>query len=635
MSKITIHYAGNDYTLTLDSDVSITISADAVVTPPPVVSPPPAETPPSPPPDGSTPPPSETPPPTPEPTPAPTPAPSPAPTPPPPATPPPTLVQAAFEAKVDGLTVTFTDESVGATTVSINPGDNTLTPIDCPVGGLVEYTYSAAGPYTAVETAKAADGTISITSVVVTATDPVVVTPPPSVPPPTPEPSPPPPTPVPAPTPSEPPPAPVPAPTPPVNPTPPPSPTPTPVPTPTPEPTPAPTPSGPNSSGPLYAGAAVSEGIAGWPGKGGYINSISPGAVGAPDGKYGVVNSIPAATKGSSLGFRKFLGAAVPGLNVTGIEISFIGIRSPNATATDCVQIDEIVPCYNVVNGQNTNILTAPVALTDTPQTLTYGGPNDMLGLDPKKLSAAMGSSYYSYVGVDFAYENISATKSGAFYLDAVSFTVYYEGDSVTFISGVPPPPPPPTTPPPTPSPTPAPSPTPSPVPSPTPAPAPAPVPTPPPTGAGLRNEVLALGMAVAYQDYSTPPAGATITGYAWDFGDGSTATDASGQHLYAKAGSYVVKETVTYSDTTTATSSATIIVGLVPTVLPDGLSVLYHIDSNDFVQSVNWNFGDTTNGTGANGRHPYVKAGTYTITGSVSYANRIDPFGPVTVTVS
>lgn len=92
-----------------------------------------------------------------------------------------------------------------------------------------------------------------------------------------------------------------------------------------------------------------------------------------------------------------------------------------------------------------------------------------------------------------------------------------------------------------------------------------------------------------------------------------------------------------------------------VPSVTADGQSILYHYPmdttladavayttipgtfggSPTTVPNIAWNFGDGTNGFGADGRHPYAAAGTYTITGSVSYKDgHIVPFGPLKAVV-
>lgn len=160
--------------------------------------------------------------------------------------------------------------------------------------------------------------------------------------------------------------------------------------------------------------------------------------------------------------------------------------------------------------------------------------------------------------------------------------------------------------------------------------------------------------MAVAYVDYSTPPDGLTITSIVWDFGDGTTSVDPTvpaplwgtgiPNHLYPRAGSYVVTETATFSDGSTASKSTPVTAGLTPGVTVDGRSVLYHLDMNGFVEAVDWDFGDGNHaigggaaGAGADGRHGYAAAGTYSISGIVRYrgSDRADAFGPVTVTVA
>jgi PKD repeat protein len=57
----------------------------------------------------------------------------------------------------------------------------------------------------------------------------------------------------------------------------------------------------------------------------------------------------------------------------------------------------------------------------------------------------------------------------------------------------------------------------------------------------------------------STDPKG-TITGYAWTFGDGSTATGVRAEHTYASVGEFVITLTVTDDDGATASATARVV---------------------------------------------------------------------------
>lgn len=59
----------------------------------------------------------------------------------------------------------------------------------------------------------------------------------------------------------------------------------------------------------------------------------------------------------------------------------------------------------------------------------------------------------------------------------------------------------------------------------------------------------------------STVAAGRTITGYAWDFGDGGTSTGPIVSHQYLAAGNYMVRLLVTDSAGQTTVVSRTITV--------------------------------------------------------------------------
>ena len=59
----------------------------------------------------------------------------------------------------------------------------------------------------------------------------------------------------------------------------------------------------------------------------------------------------------------------------------------------------------------------------------------------------------------------------------------------------------------------------------------------------------------------SSPPSGETITGYAWDFGDGGSGSGKTVNHTYGNPGSYTAKLTVTASNGNTDSQSKTITV--------------------------------------------------------------------------
>ncbi|MBI5087697.1 MAG: PKD domain-containing protein, partial [Actinobacteria bacterium] len=122
-----------------------------------------------------------------------------------------------------------------------------------------------------------------------------------------------------------------------------------------------------------------------------------------------------------------------------------------------------------------------------------------------------------------------------------------------------------------------------------------------------------------------------TITGYAWDFGDGQLGSGATPTHAYAHGGTYTVTLTVTDSDSATATITNSVTVVDPPNVAPTAsftsnctlLSCTFtstSTDSDGTIASYAWNFGDTTSSTtGPSVTHPYAAAGTYTVTLSVT----------------
>jgi PKD repeat protein len=124
----------------------------------------------------------------------------------------------------------------------------------------------------------------------------------------------------------------------------------------------------------------------------------------------------------------------------------------------------------------------------------------------------------------------------------------------------------------------------------------------------------------------STDPDG-TITGWAWNFGDGATAGTRTASHVYAKAGSYAVSLTVTDNDGATATTTETVAVTAPPaneppnavfTATASPLSVAVNgegsTDPDGTIAGWAWNFGDGGTATGATATHSYATAGTYAV---------------------
>ncbi len=127
----------------------------------------------------------------------------------------------------------------------------------------------------------------------------------------------------------------------------------------------------------------------------------------------------------------------------------------------------------------------------------------------------------------------------------------------------------------------------------------------------------------------STDPDG-TVANWAWNFGDGTTSTDAATtSHTYAAAGTYTVSLVVTDNDgkdsdaatrqvtvaTTPVNQAPTAAFTATPTELTVAVDGSGSADSDGTIANWAWNFGDGTTSTdAATTSHTYAAAGTYTV---------------------
>ncbi|RZI96088.1 MAG: PKD domain-containing protein [Microbacterium sp.] len=129
----------------------------------------------------------------------------------------------------------------------------------------------------------------------------------------------------------------------------------------------------------------------------------------------------------------------------------------------------------------------------------------------------------------------------------------------------------------------------------------------------------------------STAPSGRTITGYAWNFGDGATGTGVNANRTYANPGTYTVTLTVTDSAGMTASTTRTVN-ATSPQQAPvavigasaSGLTVSYTgsgstASGGATVTGYAWSFSDGTTSTQTNPTKTYAAAGTYTATLTVT----------------
>jgi len=140
---------------------------------------------------------------------------------------------------------------------------------------------------------------------------------------------------------------------------------------------------------------------------------------------------------------------------------------------------------------------------------------------------------------------------------------------------------------------------------------------------------------------------GCEIVSYAWDFGDGSSATGVTKSHTYSNIGTYTAILTVTDSNGKKGYDSKKIVVVKAPTAeinttpAPTGTVPFtvyfdaYGSASESGIVSYAWNFGDgSSGGTGITTNHTYTVVGTYTVILTITDSNGYEAYNSVDVTV-
>jgi PKD repeat protein len=113
-----------------------------------------------------------------------------------------------------------------------------------------------------------------------------------------------------------------------------------------------------------------------------------------------------------------------------------------------------------------------------------------------------------------------------------------------------------------------------------------------------------------------------TITGYAWNFGDGTTGAGARLTHTYAAGGSFTVTLTVINNNGAAGSRIQTITTYPVAafTSSCNGLTCSFDGSvSQGNVRSYAWTYGDGSSGTGMAVSHTYGTGGDYVVTSTVT----------------
>jgi PKD repeat protein len=145
-------------------------------------------------------------------------------------------------------------------------------------------------------------------------------------------------------------------------------------------------------------------------------------------------------------------------------------------------------------------------------------------------------------------------------------------------------------------------------------------------------DKTLYVGDTVTFNAAESHDPDGYIVAYAWDFGDGTTATGITVSHAYEDNSVYTVTLTVTDNDGATDSADATkTVMNKQPVALftktagtvKVGETITFDAsgsyDPDGTIVSYSWAFGDGNTGTGVSVQHAYSKDGTYTVSLTVT----------------
>jgi len=139
------------------------------------------------------------------------------------------------------------------------------------------------------------------------------------------------------------------------------------------------------------------------------------------------------------------------------------------------------------------------------------------------------------------------------------------------------------------------------------------------PTAAFTYNNAC-TGVVTSFTNTTTLQSGGGVSTYAWDFGDGGTASTQNPTHSFANTGNFNVQLSVTSSTGCTDVVTVPVTVQQLPvadfnsTVACAGNATNFTDASTGGVVGWNWNFGDGGTDNIQNPAHAYASGGTYTV---------------------